>query len=102
MSELYNIKELPEGTFTLSFNLLYCYHQEYPLLTEKLKCAEFTKGYLSGGRNTIDLITYKYKRVIPQKLQKYVVKWYHTYLLHPGLDQTEAIILQHFYWSGLK
>ena len=27
MSELYNIEEFPEGTFTPSFNLIYRYHQ---------------------------------------------------------------------------
>ena len=102
MPELYDIEEMPEGTFPLYFNLIDRYHQEDPFLTEELKWAEFTKGYFRVGRSTIDLITYKYKRVIPQKLQKYVVKWYHTYLLHPGLDQTEAIILQHFYFPGIK
>ena len=86
ISELYNIKELPEGMFPLSFNLIDRYQREDPFLIEKLKCAEFTKDSFRGGRNTIDLITHKDKIVIPQKLQKYVVKWYHTYLLHPGLD----------------
>ena len=44
---------------------------------------------------------YKNKIVIPQKLQKYVMKWYHTYLLHPRLDITEAMIRQHLYWKGI-
>ena len=30
------------------------------------------------------------------------MKLYHTYLLHPGLDLTEATICQHLYWPGLK
>ena len=38
---------------------------------------------------------------IIHKLQKYVVKWYHTYLLHTGLDLTEVIIRQHLYWPGI-
>ena len=70
MSEIYDIEELPEGTFPLYFNLIYRYQQEDPFLTENLKCTEYTKGTFRGGRNTIDLITYKYKIVIPQKLQK--------------------------------
>ena len=85
ISELYDIKELHEGMFPLYFNLIDRYHREYPFLTEELKCSEFTKGFFCGGRNTIYIITYKDKIVIPQKLQKYVVKWYHTYLLNPGL-----------------
>ena len=45
---------------------------------------------------------YRDKIVIPLKLQKYVVKWYHTYLLHPGLDKTEVIIYQHLYLPGIS
>ena len=29
------------------------------------------------------------------------MKWYHTYLLRPGLDQTEAMIFQYLYWPGI-
>ena len=65
MSKLYSIKELPEGTFPLSFNLTDRYHREYPFLKKKIKCAEYTKGYFCGGRSTIDLIMYKDKIVIP-------------------------------------
>ena len=45
---------------------------------------------------------YKKKIDISQKIQKYVVKWYQTYLLHPGLDQTEAIIFQYLYLPGIR
>ena len=69
---------------------------------EKLKCAEYTKDCFFRGWSTIDLITYKDKIGLPQKLQKYLVKWYHTYLLHPVLDRTEAIIIQHLYLTGIK
>ena len=30
------------------------------------------------------------------------MKWYHAYLLYVGLDQTEAMIQQHLYWSGIR
>ena len=30
------------------------------------------------------------------------MKWYHKHLLHPGLDKKEAMICQHFYWSGIR
>ena len=39
---------------------------------------------------------------IPSILQSYVLHWYHTYLLHIGMDRTEATILQHFYWPGIR
>ena len=93
---------MPEVTLPLSFNLIDRYQREEPFLTEKLKCAEYSKGYFRRGRSTIPIITYKDNIFIPQKLQKYVVKWYHTYLLRPGLDKTEAMIFQHLYWPGIK
>ena len=42
------------------------------------------------------------KILIPSKLQSYVLHWYHTYLLCPGMDRTEAIICQHLYWPGIR
>ena len=88
ISELCDIEVLPEGTFPISFNFVYRYHREELFLSEKRKYAEYSKGYFCRVQSTINLITYKYKIVIPQKLQKYVVKWYHMYLLHPVLDRT--------------
>ena len=88
MSEIYDIEELPDGTFTLSFNLIDRNQREEPFLTEKLNCEKYEKCYFRGGLNTIELVTYEDKIVIPQKLQKYLVEWYHMYLLHPGLDRT--------------
>ena len=35
-------------------------------------------------------------------IRKYVVNWYHTYLLHMGMELTEATISQHYYWSHLR
>ena len=102
MLEPYNIKELPESTFTISFNLIDRYQQEDPFLTKKLKCVEYSKGYFCLCCSTIKLITYKDKIVIPRLLKKYVVKLYHTYLLHPVLDRTEAIIHQHLYYPGIR
>ena len=73
-----------------------------PSQQKKLKCAEYTKGCFHGGLNTIELATYKDKIIITQLLQKHVVKWYHTYQLHPGLDRTDAMIHQNLYWLGIR
>ena len=81
MSEIYNIEELPEGSFPLSFKLIDRYQQEDTILTEKLKCAEYIKGSFRGGQNTIKIVTFNNKIVIAQLLQRYVLKWYHTYLI---------------------
>ena len=39
---------------------------------------------------------------MPTVLRKYVVNWYHTYLLHPGHNRTEATISWHYYWPQLS
>ena len=65
MSKLYDIDELPEGTFLLSFNIIDHYHLEESFLLKKLNSAEYQKGSFRGGQNTIKLVTYKYKIVIP-------------------------------------
>ena len=62
----------------------------------------YHKGTLLGGSNIdLSLITCKGKIVIPSKIQSYVLNWYHTYLLHPGTDRTEAMIRQHLYWPDI-
>ena len=36
--------------------------------------------------------------VIPSILHIYVLHWYHTYLLHTGIDRLGAMIHQDLYW----
>ena len=63
----------------------------------------YHKCSFSGGINIdLRLITCEDNIVILPILQKYVLHWYHTYLLHPGMDRTEAIICQHFYWPVIR
>ena len=68
---------------------------------QKLTAQNSKKLYFRGGWNNIELLTYKDKTVAPQKLQRYAVNWYHTYLLHHVLDQSEAMVCQHLYWIGI-
>ena len=72
MSYFYDTEELPEGTFTQSFNLVDRYQREDPFQTEKNKCAEFTKGSFRGGQNTIYPITYKDKIFIRSEMVSHV------------------------------
>ena len=46
MSELYKIKELPEGAFPLSFKLIDLYQQEESTPMENLKCVKYRKRVL--------------------------------------------------------
>ena len=96
MSEINDIEELPEGTFPVNLKLIQKYQRLEPIIRAKYKDGTYHKGYFRGGINIeLSLITCKDNIVIPSKLQSDVVHWYHTYLLHPVMDITEAIICQY-------
>ena len=62
----------------------------------------YHRGCFREGSNIdLNFITCEDKIVITEKIQSYVLHWYHTYLLHPGMDGTEAMICQHFYWPNI-
>ena len=35
-------------------------------------------------------------------LGKYIVNWYHTYILNAGMERIEATIIQQYYWPHLR
>ena len=80
MSKSYNIEELSEGTFPLTFKIIDHQLWEYPGLMVKLKCATYKLDF-RRGRNNAQLVLYKDKIVVPFIHQRYEVRWYHTYLL---------------------
>ena len=64
----------------------------------KYEDGTYHKDFVCGGSNTyLKLITVEDMIDITLKIQSYVLHWYCTYLLHPGMDQTEAMIHQHLY-----
>ena len=79
------------------------YQRSEPIITAKYKDGTYHKGSFCGGINIdIKLITCKDKIVIPSILQSYVVHWYYTYFLHPGMARMEAMIFQHLYWPNIR
>ena len=50
----------------------------------------------------LKIITYKNREIISSNLQSYLVHWYHTYLIHPGMDITEAMIRQHLQFPNIR
>ena len=63
----------------------------------------YQKGYFRGISNIyLNLITCKDNIIIQPILKSYKLHWYHTYLLHPGMDIAEAMIFQHLYWPGIS
>ena len=71
---------------------------EEPILIPKYDDGMYHKGYFFGVINIdINLVKCEDKIFILSITQSYVFHWYHTYLLHPGMYQTEAMIHQKFY-----
>ena len=65
---------------------------------DKYKYDSYDKGYFRGGSNiNINIITCEDNIVILSIIQKYVLHWYHTYLLNIVMDITEAVMSQHLY-----
>ena len=71
-------------------------------MVEKIKRANNHAKYFRGGGNICILIFKNYKVSVPTIIRKYVVNWYHTYLLNPGMERKEATIGQHYYWPNLR
>jgi len=55
-----------------------------------------------GGGTSTDLVCFKGKIVIPNKMQEHVLNWYHTVLCHPGINRTEESIGQHLWWPKMR
>ena len=55
-----------------------------------------------GGGKTYSLVCYKDKIVVPNELQRQVIEWYHTNLVHPGINRTEETIEQHLWWPKMR
>ena len=103
MSEINEIEEITEGTFPINLKFIKKYQRLEPKIRDKYNYGTHHKGYFCGGSNIhLNLITCTYKIVIPSKLQSYIVHWDHKYPLHPGMDRTEAMILQHLYWTDIR
>jgi hypothetical protein len=62
----------------------------------------FLQGFPWGRKNNLTLICFKEKLVIPGRLQKHDINWYHTTPCHPGINQTEETIGQHLWWPKMQ
>ena len=102
MSEINDIEEIHEDTFSINLKLITQYQRTEPSLMAKYKDGTYHKGYFCGLSNVdINLITCEYKICIPSILQSYALYWYHTYLLHPVMDRIEVMIRHHLYWPRI-
>ena len=79
------------------------YQRKESSLIDKYKYSTYHKVYFRGGINIdLNFIMCEDKIVIPYILHNDVLHWYHTYLIHPGMDTTEGMTCQHFYYIGIR
>ena len=70
---------------------------------EKYKDCTYHTCYFRGGSNIdLNFITCGDKIVITKIAQNYVLHWYHTYILQPGINRTEAMFCQHLYCPVIR
>ena len=102
VSEINDTEELPEGIFLINLKLINQYQQKYPSLKAKYKMGKYKKCSFCGGSNiNLNIIMCEDRIVIPSILKSCLLHWYHTYLLHKGMDRTEAMICQHLYLTSI-
>ena len=98
----YGVEQLDGDTFPLIHRTINKYQRKDKELVEKSKCANYHPKTFREGINIFLFIYKNDKIVVPTIFQRYAVNWYHTYLLHPGMNRTEATIIQHYYWPHLR
>ena len=103
LADLFDVDELPEDAYPLTYKIIDQYQLQDPLLKQKLKNSIYVTKSFRGGGKVRQLISHRDGRiVIPTVLCKRVLQWYHEYLLHPGINRTVETISQHLYWPTLR
>ena len=96
--------DLPSNAFPITYQLINCEQNKDKTLLATIRQGAkhyMLKEFHGGGRSS-QLLCYKDRIMIPQGLQKQVVQWYHHTLCHPGINQTEDTISQHFYQKNMR
>ena len=108
-----NISDLPEPS-QLSYVTQGDIEEEaFPMLPKQIRRHQQADEQLINLFNTKDeykstevegvkLITYKGRIYIPETLKHDVMKWYHTYLMHPGATRMLSSIQTTMHWHGIR
>jgi hypothetical protein len=99
----YDIEEQNFEAHPLSFSILDKAHKLDKALMKALNLDKslYHLHSFHGEGKTKELISYKEKMMVPKKLQRHIVDWYHTVLCHPGINRTEETIGQHLWWPKM-
>ena len=82
--------------------MIHIYQNRDRKLSDKLKHAKYLTRYFCGGKSIKNLICKSDNTRVTTFLQKSVVSCQRTYLMHIGLDCTEATIGEHLGWTNLR
>lgn len=107
MAETFGLSnaDLPSTLYPLRYSFLESEQQKDKDLMSKVRHNSTPlrlKAFRGGGKSYDLIVTNDDKIVIPKRLQKRVVTWYHETLCHPGETRTEQTIRLNFYWKSLR
>ena len=100
MAEGYCVDELDRNTFRLAYRTIHQCELKEKNMIEKLKRINYHTNFFCGSGNKCMLISKNDKIDALIIIRKYIVNWYHTYLLHLGEDRVEATISHHLYFQN--
>ena len=89
-------------SFPIGFGILHRHQRADKQLLKDLLADKYHLQSFRRGAEAIELVCHRGKIVVPAKLQKRVVEWYHQVLLHPGITRTEETIGQHLWWKNMR
>ena len=89
-------------SFPIGFGVLHRHQRADKQLLKDLLADTYHLQSFCRGAEAIELVCHCGKIVVPTKLQKRVVEWYHQVLLHPGITRTEETIGQHLWWKNMR
>ena len=98
---------MEEEDFPKEYPLTYAQLQheqerDVTLIDAFAKSSLYKKETYNHADKQYSLITRDGKIVVPKKLQKDLMEWYHTTCMHAGETRTELTINQHFYWTNMR
>jgi hypothetical protein len=94
MAELFaNEDDVPAEFFPLAYKTIAQHQNKDESLLDKIRKSvpDYTVKIFHGGGKKRPLITYKGKIVMPKSLQERCIKWYHEFLLHPGMTRKKRL-----------
>jgi len=98
----YDQTEIEDQPYPLDYSTIAKVQKTDKSLVKGLARGNYQLQSFHRGEKDYKLICHKNKIVVPTKLRKKVMEWYHLILLHPGINRTEETIKQHLWWPQMR